>query len=222
MTKRILTAAVLATVFFTSCDKEDTPAPPADPNAFSVSTSGTVTTVKNLPADTIIGLTAQGQPYGAGKYSFFSMETGQWINNSDSATTKWDLAFSGTTIRVNNATSGPGTGGAFVYVGTFDALTSVPVDSTFRIDSHPVSYAIAKGSGKGWYNYDGANNLLTPIPGRVLVIKTASGKYAKVEILNYYKGGVTPSATASDDVKINEQRYYSFRYRYQGNGTVNF
>lgn len=222
MTKRILAAAVFATLVFTSCDKDETPAPPADPNAFSVSTSGNITTVKNLPADTIIGLTAQGQPYGAGKYSFFSLETGQWISNSDSATTKWDLAFAGTTIRVNNATSGPGNGGAFVYVGTFDALTSVPVDSTFRIDNHPVSYAITRGSGKGWYNYDGANNLLTPIPGRVLVIKTASGKYAKVEILNYYKGGVTPSATASDNVKINEQRYYSFRYRFQGNGTLNF
>lgn len=222
MTKRILAAAVFATVVFTSCDKDETPAPPADPNAFSVSTSGNITTVKNLPADTIIGLTTQGQPYGTGKYSFFSLETGQWISNSDSATTKWDLAFAGTTIRVNNATSGPGTGGAFVYVGTFDALTSVPVDSTFRIDNHPVSYAITKGSGRGWYNYDGANNLLTPIPGRVLVIKTANGKYAKVEILNYYKGGVTPSATASDNIKINEQRYYSFRYRFQGNGTLNF
>lgn len=222
MTKRILAVAISATVFFASCDKEETPAPPADPNAFSISTSASITTVKNLPADTIIGLSPIGQPIGAGKYSFFSLETGQWINNSDSATTKWDLAFAGTTIRVNNATSGPGTGGAFVYVGTFDALTSVPVDSTFRIDNHPTSYAILKGSGKGWYNYDGANNLLTPIPGRVLVIKTASGKYAKVEILNYYKGGVTPSATASDDIKINEQRYYSFRYKYQGNGTVNF
>jgi HmuY protein len=222
MTKRILAAAISATVFLTSCDKDETPAPPADPNAFSISTSGTVTTVKNLPADTIVGLTSIGQPFGYGKYSFFSLETGQWINNSDSASTKWDLAFAGTTIRVNNATSGPGTGGAFVYVGTFDALNSVPVDSTFRIDNHPVSYAITRGSGKGWYNYDGANNLLTPIPGRVLVIRTASGKYAKVEILNYYKGGVTPSASASDAVKINEQRYYSFRYRFQGNGTLNF
>jgi HmuY protein len=222
MTKRILAAAVLATVFFTSCDKDKTPAPTADPNAFSINTSASITTVKNLPADTIIGLSPIGQPIGAGKYSFFSLETGQWVNNSDSATTKWDLAFAGTTIRVNNATSGPGTGGAFVYVGTFDALTSVPVDSTFRVDNHPVSYAILKGSGKGWYNYDGANNLLTPIPGRVLVIKTATGKYAKVEILNYYKGGVTPSASASDAIKINEQRYYSFRYKYQGNGTLNF
>jgi len=222
MTQRILAAAALATVIFTSCDKKDTPAPPVDPNAFSVSTSGSITTVKNLPADTIIGLASTGQPVGAGKYSFFSLETRQWISNSDSATTKWDLAFSGTTIRVNNATSGPGNGGAFVYVGTFDALTAIPIDSTFRIDNHPTSYAIPKGSGKGWYNYDGANNLLTPIPGRVLVIKTASGKYAKVEILNYYKGGVTPSATASDAIKINEQRYYTFRFIYQSNGTLNF
>ena len=222
MTKRILAAAVLATVVFTSCDKDETSAPPADPNAFSINTSANITTVQNLPVDTIVGLTPQGQPYGAGKYSFFSLETGQWVNNSDSATNKWDIAFAGTTIRVNNQTSGPGVGGAFVYVGTFDALTSVPVDSTFRVDNHPTSYAIVKGSGKGWYNYDAVNNLLTQIPGRVLVIKTATGKYAKVEILNYYKGAVTPSATASDDVKINEQRYYSFRYRFQGNGTVNF
>jgi hypothetical protein len=222
MTKIILTAAVSAIVIFSSCNKEDAPAPPADPNAFSVSTSGKITTVRNLPADTIIGLSQIGQPFGAGKYSFFSLETGQWIPNNDSATTRWDLAFSGTTIRVNNVTSGPGVGGAFVYVGVFDAVTAVPADSTFRVDNHPMTYAIPKGSGKGWYNYDGANNLLTPIPGRVLVIKTASGKYAKVEILNYYRGGVTPSATAPDNVKISEQRYYTFRYTYQGNGSLNF
>ena len=222
MKKRILAAAVSAIVIFASCSKEDVTPPTTDPNAFSVSTSGKITTVKNLPADTIIGLAPSGQPYGAGKYSFFSLETGQWISNNDSATTKWDLAFSGTTIRVNNVTSGPGAGGAFVYVGVFDAMTSVPVDSTFKVDNHPVTYAIPKGSGQGWYNYDGANNLLTPIPGRVLVIKTATGKYAKVEILNYYRGGVTPSATAPDNVKISEQRYYTFRYTYQGNGSLNF
>ena len=209
-------------VFFTSCQKDKTVTPVNDPNAYKVEVSGKIVTVRNLPADTIIGLSGIGQPVGAGKYAFFSLETNQWVSNADSATTKWDLAFSGTTIRVNNATSGPGNGGAFVWVGSFDNLASVPVDSTFRIDNHPVSYAITKGSGKGWYNYDGANNLLSPIPGRVLVIRTASGKYAKVEILNYYKGGVTPLATAPDNVKINEQRYYHFRYTYQGNGTTTF
>lgn len=219
---RILAATLAAAVIFSSCKKDKVEQPAADPKAFSVTSSGSITTVKNLPADTIIGIAASGQPYGAGKYSFFSLETKQWVPNSDSATTKWDLAFAGTTIRVNNLTSGPGSGGAFVYVGTFDALASVPVDSVFRVDNHPTAYAITKGSGKGWYTYDGINNLLTPTPGRVLVIKTASGKYAKVEVLNYYKGGVTPSASATDAVKTNEQRYYSFRFTYQGNGTKNF
>jgi hypothetical protein len=177
-----------------------------------VTTNGSVVTVRNLPADTIIGLTPQGQPYGAGKYSFFSLETGQWIPNSDSNTNRWDLALAGTIIRVNNATSGPGNGGAFVFNGTFESLTAVPVDSTFRVDNHPISYAIPRGSGRAWYTYDGPTNLLTPIPGRTLVIRTATGKFAKVEMLNYYRGGVTPSATAPDSIKLLEQRYYSFRY----------
>jgi|CXWL01.1.fsa_nt_gi hypothetical protein len=222
MKNRIVLAAVVATALFAACTKDKVEQPPVDPGAFNVSVSGKVVTVSNLPADTIIGLAPTGQPVGTGKYSFFSLETNSWVSNADSATAKWDLAFAGTTVRVNNATSGPGSGGAFVYAGIFDALSSVPVDSVFKIDNHPVSYAITKGSGKGWYNYDGANNLLTPVPGRVLVIRTASGKYAKIEILNYYKGGVTPSATASDDIKINEQRYYKFRYTYQGNGTSTF
>ena len=218
----IIAAAVSVTTLFTACTKDKVEQPSIDPRGFNVSVSGKIATVSNLPADTIIGLAPSGQPIGAGKYSFFSLETNTWVSNADSATTKWDLAFAGTTIRINNATSGPGNGGAFVYAGVFDALSAVPVDSVFRIDNHPTAYAIPKGSGKGWYNYDGANNLLTPIPGRVMVIKTASGKYAKVEILNYYKGGVTPSATAPDNVKINEQRYYKFRYTYQVNGTKTF
>ena len=218
--KTLFISLVTLSVLATSCTKDKVPAPtPADPNAFNVSVAGKIVSVKNLPADTIIGISGIGQPFGAGKYSFFSLETNSWVPNSDSATTKWDLAFSGTTIRVNNATSGPGNGGAFVWVGAFDNLAAIPVDSVFRIDNHPVSYGIAKGSGKGWYNYDGANNLLTPIPGRVLVIKTATGKYAKVEILNYYRGGVTPAATATDAIKINEQRYYTFRYTFSASTT---
>lgn len=221
---KTLFLSLLSMIFLlTACSKEDVPTPaPSDPNAYGVTVAGKIVSVKNLPADTIIGISAIGQPYGAGKYSFFSLETNSWVANSDSASTKWDLAFSGTTIRVNNTSSGPGTGGAFVWVGAFDNLTAVPADSVFRIDNHPVSYAITKGSGKGWYSYDGANNLLTPIPGRVLVIRTASGKYAKLEILNYYRGGITPAATATDAIKINEQRYYTFRYTYQSNGTTSF
>lgn len=215
----ILLAAVLLSI--TSCEKDKLPKT-IDQRVYAVETIGKITTVKNLPADTIIGTNAMGQPVGASRYSFFSLEIGQWIPNADSNSTRWDLAFAGTTLRINNATSGPGAGGAFVFNGTFESLLSVPTDSVFRIDNHPVSYAITRGSGKAWYTYDGPTNLLTPIPGRTLVIRTATGKFAKVEMLNYYRGGQTPSATAADSVKTRDQRFLHFRYTYQGNGTTQF
>lgn len=228
-TKFILSTAVAAVMILSACKKEKTPSAPADPGAYKVEVSGNIVTVKNLPADTITGLVSTGQgdmPVGAGKYSFFSLETNSWIANSDSATTKWDIAFAGSTIRVNNATSGPGNGGAFVQVANFADVTAVSADSTFRIDNHPVSYAITKGSGKGWYTYDGVNVLLTPLAGRTLIIRTASGKYAKIEILNFYKGGITPLGSVDDKEVMRkrtyEQRYYTFRYTFQANGTKNF
>jgi hypothetical protein len=218
---RIILLAVVVLLSITSCEKDKLPKT-VDQRAYVIETIGKITTVKNLPADTIIGTNSIGQPVGAGRYSFFSLETGQWIPNIDSNSTRWDLAFAGTTIRINNATSGPGAGGAFVFNGTFESLLSVPTDSVFRIDNHPVSYAITRGSGRAWYTYDGPTNLLTPIPGRTLVIRTATGKFAKVEILNYYRGGQTPSATAADSIKIRDQRFLHFRYTYQGNGTSQF
>jgi len=218
---RIILLAVVVLLSITSCEKDKLPKT-VDQRAYVIETIGKITTVKNLPADTIIGTNSIGQPVGAGRYSFFSLVTGQWIPNIDSNSTRWDLAFAGTTIRINNATSGPGAGGAFVFNGTFESLQSVPTDSVFRIDNHPVSYAITRGSGRAWYTYDGPTNLLTPIPGRTLVIRTATGKFAKVEILNYYRGGQTPSATAADSIKIRDQRFLHFRYTYQGNGTSQF
>jgi hypothetical protein len=182
--------------------------------------------VSNLAADTIIGVytsgPAAGQPYGSGKFTFYSLETNSIIANSDSATNKWDIGLRGTTIITNSGNSGPGNGGAFVYIGTFDELKTISADSVFRVDNAPSAYAIRTGSGNGWYSYNGATNLLTPIPGRILVIRTATGKYAKIEIQNYYKGGVTPDASASDADKLSKQRYYTFRFIYQPDGTKNF
>ena len=217
----ILAAGILV---LSACKKDDVVNNTIDKTndgTFKVFTEGKVTTVQNLIADTIVGLSPMGQPYGANKFSFFSLENGTMIPSSDSATNRWDIGFRGTTIITNNGTSGPGNGGAFVQVGTFDALATVSPDSTFRTDAAPV-YAITTGSGKGWYNYDGANNLVTPLPGRVIVIRTASGKYAKMEITNYYKKGVTPAASASDDDKLHTQRYYAFRYTFQANGSTTF
>src|SRR5687767_1712044 len=213
MKKSFIVLLLLAgSLVFVSCEKEKTEAPVVLQ----------AQTVNDLAADPIIGISPQGQPYGSGKFTLYSLENNQVISNSDSATNKWDLGFRGTTIITNGGTGGPANGGAFIYTGIFNDLSQVPADSTFRTDNAPTSYAITIGSDKGWYHYDGATQLVTPIPGRVLVIRTASGKYAKVEIQNYYKGGITPDASATDDDKLTKQRYYTFRYIFQPDGTKKF
>jgi hypothetical protein len=203
---------VMTSVFLFSCSKSTT----------TVVAPLSATTVKDLPADTIVGITPQGQPFGTGKFTFYSLEKKTIIANSDSATTKWDLAFNGTKILTNSGNSGSGLGGAFIQIGLFEELKTISSDSVFKTDNGPSSYAVTFGSGRGWYTYDPIKNLVTPLAGRVLVIRTASGKYAKVEIIAYYKGGATLAATAPDAEKISKQRYYTFRYIFQPNGTRNF
>ena len=179
-------------------------------------------TVKDLPADTVTGLGLDGRPQYAGSITYYSLVENKIVATSDAASTKWDIAFSSTKILVNSGTSGPGLGGAFVYVGLFDALKSIPADSNFATDNSNTSqYAIPQSSA-GWYIYNRATNLVTPAAGRVLVLRTASGKFAKIEILNYYKGGITPEITALDADKLTKQRYYTFRYAYQPNGSKTF
>jgi hypothetical protein len=201
-------AISFAVLLLASCKKEE--AAPVVPTVVT-------NTVNSLPADTIVGL-VNGRPVGAGKYAFYSLESNTSIASADSNSKKWDIGFRGTSIITNGGNSGPGSGGGFTYVGTFDELKTISADSTFKVDNAPSSYAISAG----WYSYNQPVNLITPAPGKILVIRTASGKYAKLEILNYYKGGVTPAASASDADKISKQRYYTFKFTYQSNGSKNF
>jgi len=215
-TVQTLGLLIIVATSIVACSKSDTTVGP-------VVTPVTTLTVKDIPADTATGLSAQGAPIYKNVYTFYSLEKNELVPNTDSASTKWDIAFLSTRIITNGGTSGKGLGGAFVYTGLFDDLKTIPADSVFKTDDALTSsYAIPAASGKGWYTYDPLNKLVTPIAGRVLVIRTASGKYAKVEITSYYKGGVTLPASASDADKLNKQRYYNFRFAYQPNGTKTF
>lgn len=185
-------------------------------------------TILNLPADTVTGLGADGRPKSASTITYYSLENMVTVAASDSLTTKWDIAFSQSKIYVNGGTNRVGNGGAFTFIGTFEGLTKISTDSNFKKDNPPSSFAIPHAAVSsnvlGWYNYNPATQLLTPEAGRILVIKTATGKYAKVEILNYYKD--SPSAIAlnafSTTDKLFKQRYYTFRYAFQPNGSLNF
>ena len=46
-------------------------------------------------------------------------------------------------------------------------------------------------------------NVVSPLPGKILVIRTHDGKVAKVEVLSYYE-----NAPASPDGFVDAARYY--------------
>ncbi len=208
----LMAMAIVASSFYACTDNTNSMIDTSNNGTYKVYTLNDVTVVQNLIADTIIGMSTQGQPVGTGHFTFFSLKNRAIVPLADSATNNWDVAFRGTTILTNAGTSGPGMGGAYVHVGIFADVISFNADSTIRTDAAPV-YAIKTGSNKGWYVYDGPNNLITPIPGRVLMIKGADGLLYKIEINNYYKGGLTPLATATDAIKLSTQRHYNFRYK---------
>lgn len=150
-----------------------------------------------------------------GNWTFFSLREGTVIPPEDSTTTNWDLAFKNTMIRVNGGVSGPGNGALVLLRDTtFHAVRNAPLDSHFRSDSTIAAggLALPTGSGNGWYEYDLGSGLILPFPA-VLVIRTADGRYAKVQIESYYLG-----APENPD-PMEGFRHYTFTYFFQPNGS---
>lgn len=152
-----------------------------------------------------------------GHFTFYSLREDRIIPVADSASTEWDLAFRSTTILVNGGAVGPGEGGALVLADTtFEAVVEAP-EGPYAIDTgiDKNETAIPGGAGNGWYAYDFTSMVVSPRPA-VLAVKTADGRYAKVEILSYYLG-------APEEVDPEEGfRYYTFRYLFQPDGTRSF
>jgi hypothetical protein len=136
-------------------------------------------------------------------YVYFSLATGKDVAANEAKTDKWDIAFSKTTIAVNGGTSGPGQGGAQVLEKAFDQVAEAPKDG-YKTDGESGS-AIPGGSGNSWYKYDMSVHAILPVVGRTILVKTAAGKFAKLEIISYYKG-------APEEVPTEESSYFTFRY----------
>jgi hypothetical protein len=222
-TKIALVIAVVASI--TSCKKTDSTSVDLTNNgSYKVVTSGNVTYVQNFVADTIQGYDAMGNALGAtGARVFFSLERGEAV--TDTAIKTWDLAFNGTKIWINGGVSGNKMGGAYNAAAAFADVASA-VDASMKVDG--ASRAITgydpsagtAGSNAGWYTLvpppPGAS-IVTTVPGRTILVRTASGKYAKMEIMCYYKGGTAPTVSTPT-----LERYYNFRYTYQASGSTTF
>ncbi|MCA4900456.1 MAG: HmuY family protein [Bacteroidota bacterium] len=209
---------LLLLVVFSACDKSN-PAPvPVQAVRFN-----------DLPADPATTFDANtGAPIGGftNKFTFFSFVTGKVVDNPSG--TNWDMAFRATTILINGGTSGPGQGAAQVLNGIFNDLSTAPTDG-YKQDNDAgglnpagvpnANLAIPTGSGNGWYTSTGGGigspSVITATAGKVLMIRTADGKYAKMEILSYYKG-----APATVNPLTDAARYYTFQYVYQPDGST--
>jgi hypothetical protein len=149
---------------------------------------------------------------GSGNATFFDLGENVIVAESDSATADWDIGFRATTVLINSGTSGPGSAAAQVVEGVFEDMVEAPADGYLQDGAG--SFAVPIGSGNGWYNYNPALNLISPIPGRFIVVKTADGLYAKVRILSYYRG-----APENADPLVDEARYITFEYVIQNDGS---
>ncbi|QPH40321.1 HmuY family protein [Pedobacter endophyticus] len=133
------------------------------------------------------------------------------LNKQVKDTDAWDLSFKGTTISTSAGSS------AQLVNGVFSAYTTAPTTG------------FATGAVAGWYKYTSTdakpNHAILPIAGKIIIVKTTDGKYAKVEMISYYKGNPDTSTADFADYMTPGKRpasqYYTFNYVYQPDGSTN-
>ncbi len=155
--KNVIVPAVLATLVFTSCKKDDvvTPVPIVKTKSITVNFSS------------------------ASSFTFFSFRDTAVVVNSDSASLKWDFGLRLTTFLVNSYASGPGNAGAILQDGVYANLAQAP-SSGYAYDTTSTQRAIKDGS---WYDYNSATHVFVPKAGKIFVFRTADGHFAKMELL---------------------------------------
>jgi hypothetical protein len=129
-------------------------------------------------------------------WRYFSFRLGSVVE--EASPHGWDLAF-----RRYAIIAGAGSGILDLGEVRFDEVHSVPSGGYLANEGgggDPRNPAIA-----GWYRYGFFSHVLNPKP-RVWAVRTAGGRYAKLEIVSYYCPGSHPGCL-------------TFRYVYQGDGT---
>ncbi len=205
MKKLLLIAITSIGLVFTSCSDDDSNPPENNQNDRIL--------FSNLHAPQETDYT-QNPPAASGPFVKFDFSSGA-ITSSE---TDWDIAFRGTSILVNGGSSAGiedapernGNAGAYIVDGIFDDVMAINTGS-FAQDG-PDGLSIPTGSDNGWYNYDPSQLTIRPIPGKVIVLRTADNKFAKVEILSYYKDA---PEVITEQIALNDLRYYTFNYVYQ-------
>jgi hypothetical protein len=135
-------------------------------------------------------------------WRYFSFRLGSVIAGAGAG--DWDLAFRRYQILANGGPQYAGRGG-IADLGTvaFDDVRAVP-ETGYQPNERtpdPRNPAIAS-----WYRYGFFSHVLSPKP-HVWAVRTADGRYAKIQLLSYYCARAEPGCL-------------TFRYVYQGDGST--
>ncbi|WP_087138038.1 HmuY family protein [Elizabethkingia meningoseptica] len=205
--KKLFFSTVIGLLALASCSSNDRGSEPAPVNpSASVKTQD----VKDVDAT------------DRAKYTLYSLRENKVIAATEQDTDKWDIGFSGTKIIINGGKIRKGKGAAAIVKGaSFDGVKTAPEDAAFKTDNGTVNteFALEPQSDKSWYNYNRDTNIVTPIAGNIIIVKTGDGKYAKIQITSYYKGA---PANISTDTAMNDSGYYTFKFALQTDGSKTF
>ncbi len=148
-------------------------------------------------------------------------DSAQWLKSND-----WDLAFTGpynSEVYVNNGylKQNPGYGGtaesAVVMIDKpYPQVNEAPDDAAFANSGISKIGSASSGEYEGWFNYNGSTHIMQPVKSRTYVIQLPDKKYAKLELLNAYKGN--PPAVTDQNWPA---PYFTFRYFVQQDGSKN-
>lgn len=154
-----------------------------------------------------------------------------WLHNAtDSArwlqSERWDLAFTGpynSELFVNNAADpynpgfeGLGKAQVLVVFKPYAQVVEAPTAAEFEHSEIAKIGWANYPEEAGWFFYSMDSHIMIPIKNKTYLIKTNSGKYAKLELINAYQGN-PPEVT-----NLNwPAPYFTFRYFVQEDGSRN-
>lgn len=204
--KQIIIALIITSSALISCDKKNNPG--------GSNTSASVKTVSNLhaPQETDYNV---NPPVASGPFVKFDFETGATTTSN----TSWDIAFRGTNILVNGGSisgiseepSRTGSASAYTTTANFDEYATADISLLLQ----DAASGLAISANGGWYSYNPNTHVISATPGKIIIVKTTDGRYAKMEILSYYKNMFVTT-------DINDSRYYTFKYVLSSQGSTKF
>ena len=139
---------------------------------------------------------------------YFDFSKGAVVSISDRTSHDWDMGFRRAKIISNSGASNPsGRGGiAAIENAEFVSVMEAP-ESGYMIDISKNALETENPVIDRWYLYNYMTHELKP-KKNIYIIRTADGKYVKIQIMKFYCEGLAGC--------------YTIKYVYQGNGSRRF